>query len=179
MTYMRGPVYNDDDDTYYAVPEGLQHVTQKDSAGLLSLIPRLKPDDDNDDADDLLENFIELSDDYDESCRILALRFHLDEWDSYFSIQGWNDKRFQVGKNREYLVVTDDEADDLWDEDLEAYIDDCVLPGVPETTQGYFDRDAFKKDARMDGRAHSLNRYDGNEYDEEIDNTTYFIYRQN
>lgn len=63
----------------------------------------------------------------------------------------------------EYLVVTDGEADTLWDEDLENYLDECILPEVPELSQRYFDREAWKKDARSDGRAHSLDRYDGDE----------------
>jgi len=64
-----------------------------------------------------------------------------------------------------YLVVTDQEADDLWDEDLENYIDEYILGSgdMPEVAKSYFDREAWKRTARTDGRAHSLNRYDGDE----------------
>lgn len=63
----------------------------------------------------------------------------------------------------EYLVLTDEEADELWDEYLEQYIDDCILPEVPESSQQYFNREAWKRDARVDGRGHTISPYDGNE----------------
>ena len=86
----------------------------------------------------------------------------------------------------EYLVVTDDEADELWEQDLDSYLDECVMPEVEENMRRYFDREAWKSDARQDGRAHSLGRYDGNEYEirlEELDpdhyETEFYIYRVN
>lgn len=78
----------------------------------------------------------------------------------------------------EYLAGTDSEMDDLWDEDLENYIDECILPDLPENARRYFDNEAWKSDARMDGRAHSLNRYDDSEEEAEINGTSYFAYRQ-
>jgi len=81
---------------------------------------------------------------------------------------------------RDYLVVDDDEADELWDESLESYIDECIE--IPENMKFYFDRDRWKKDARVDGRGHSLGRYDGNENDVTVEydgsKETYYIYRQ-
>lgn len=88
------------------------------------------------------------------------------------------DNRFECG-NKEYLVVTDDEADDLWDEDLENYIDECILHELPECYRNYFDREGWKSDARFDGRGHCLNHYDGNEESETVDGVEYYIYRQN
>ena len=81
--------------------------------------------------------------------------------------------------NEEYTVVTDDEADDLWEDELVNYIEQCILPEVPEFIQNYFDEEAWKRDARMDGRGHAISRYDGYEYDETVNGTTYYIYRQN
>lgn len=79
----------------------------------------------------------------------------------------------------EYLVLTDEEADQMWDEQLESYIDDCILPQLPEAYRNYFDHEAWKRDARHDGRGHSLSSYDGNEHEEKIDGVWYFIYRTN
>ncbi len=90
-------------------------------------------------------------------------------------------RKSQPTDDGEYLVLTDEEADEMWDEQLDSYLDECVLPELPETARRYFDRDAWKRDARHDGRGHSLSSYDGNEdevYDEE-DDTTYYIYRTN
>jgi len=50
---------------------------------------------------------------------------------------------------------------------------------TPRTDACYFDDEKWKRDARIDGRAHSLSRYDGNEDDQEINGVTYYIYRTN
>lgn len=94
------------------------------------------------------------------------------------STSSYDEKIIEWGK-REYLVVTDEEADELWEEDLDNYIDECILSELPEQYKCYFDEEKWKDDARLDGRAHSLSRYDESEYEEEVNNTTYYIYRQN
>lgn len=86
------------------------------------------------------------------------------------------DRTMYTAAGREYVVLTDDEADDAWDAELESYIDDCLE--IPESIEPYFDREAWKRDARMDGRGHSLSRYDGNEYEQTVNGTTYYLYRQ-
>jgi len=78
----------------------------------------------------------------------------------------------------DYLAGTDEEMDDAWDEDLDNYLEECVYPDLPDTLRNYFDDEAWKSDARMDGRGHSLNRYDGSEESVEIDGVWYFAYRQ-
>lgn len=80
----------------------------------------------------------------------------------------------------EWRVLTDAEADAAWDADLENYIDECIIPELPENMVQYFDSEKWKRDARMDGRGHSLSGYDGNEYEAEgPDGVTYYIYRMN
>ncbi len=44
-------------------------------------------------------------------------------------------------------VLTDAEADEAHDAALDAYLDDCVLPELPDIAQRYFDRDAWKRRA--------------------------------
>lgn len=82
-------------------------------------------------------------------------------------------------EGEEYLICTDDEADTYWDEDLENYIDECILPEIPERYRGYFDKAAFKSDCEVDGRGHSLASYDGVENEVKIDDTWYYLYRTN
>jgi hypothetical protein len=67
--------------------------------------------------------------------------------------------------------LTEDEADERWDEELDNYIDECIMPEIPDCYQNYFDEKAWKHDARMDGRGHAISRYDGdeNEYKIEFD----------
>ena len=110
--------------------------------------------------------------------RTYALMAFNDDYDPSNYEEGYNVETIEYGK-KEYLVVTDSEADDLWEEDLDNYIEECVLCELPERYQMYFDNEAFKRDCRYDGRAHSLARYDGNEYEERVNGTTYYIYRQN
>jgi len=103
-----------------------------------------------------------------ESCGDLDLEINEEYGDNIFGYNG-----------EEYLVVTDDEADDLWEAELDNYIDEIILPELNERYRMYFDNEAWKNDARGDGRAHSLNHYDGNEDTETVDNETFYIYRQN
>lgn len=77
----------------------------------------------------------------------------------------------------EYLVLDDSERETLWDESLENYIDECILPELPDAYRGYFDSDAWKRDAEHDGAGHSLATYDGVEHEAMIDGEWYFVYR--
>jgi len=79
----------------------------------------------------------------------------------------------------DYLVCTDDEADDRWEDSLQSYIDDCIMSEIPEYLQRYFDEEKWKQDARYDGRGHSLASYDGEEFEETIEGETFYIYRIN
>jgi len=90
----------------------------------------------------------------------------------------YDEKTIEYGQ-KDYLVVTDEEADELWDEELDNYVDECVLPEIPEHLRYYFDIEGWKADAKYDGRAHALNRYNGGEEWEKIGETEYYIYRQN
>ena len=79
----------------------------------------------------------------------------------------------------DYLVLTDDEADEALDEALDSVLDDCILPDLDEALQCYFDRDAWKRDASYDGRGHHLNHYDGCEDEVTVNGVDYYIYRTN
>lgn len=109
-----------------------------------------------------------------EEARQEAIREVTDELDSIIETY---DNYFEY-YNESYTVVTDDEADDLWEQELDNYIEECIMHEIPEHLQCYFDEDAWKSDARIDGRGHAISRYDGCEYEEEVNGTTYYIYRQ-
>jgi len=120
--------------------------------------------------------------DDDTNARIRALALYLQINPDDIEPAKYGENLFEVGIGKrpdQYLVVTDNEADDLWDQELDRYIDDCLE--LPDHLEAYFDRDKWKRDARVDGRAHSLGYYDGNEGFETDpwDNTEYYIYRQN
>ena len=77
----------------------------------------------------------------------------------------------------DYLVLTDSEADKKWEEALDSYLEECVYDTIPDWIKGYFDEEAWKRDARMDGRGHSLATYDGHEHYETIENEEFYIYK--
>lgn len=79
----------------------------------------------------------------------------------------------------EVLVVTESERDERWNESLESYIDDCVLPELPDMAQQYFDYEKWKQDARYDGAGHCLSHYDGIEHEYKFGDHWIYIYRQN
>jgi len=79
----------------------------------------------------------------------------------------------------DYYVLTDSEADEKWDESLDSYLEECVYPDLPESMRFYFDDEKWKRDARIDGRGHSLSSYDGNENEETVEGETFYIYRIN
>ena len=77
-------------------------------------------------------------------------------------------------------VLTDSEADDLADEMLDSYIEDCILNEIPERYQYYFDDAKFKDDVlRYDGRGSQIASYDGCENWNTVNGTDYYIYRTN
>jgi hypothetical protein len=82
----------------------------------------------------------------------------------------WRDNRVEVD-GAEYWVLTDAEADDAFNDYLESCLDDGCVEGADGP---YFDREAWKKDASMDGRG-CLSGVDGEEGEE----GDYFLYRTN
>jgi hypothetical protein len=109
--------------------------------------------------------------------RIEALADHLeltgDEWNDI--TEGYDETILEYGQ-QEYMVLTDDEANDRWEESLDSYIEECIIPELPEHLKYYFDDEAWKRDARYDGRGHCLSSYDGCEHD---GINGLFIYRTN
>ena len=110
--------------------------------------------------------------------RIEALADHLEltgeEWNDI--TEGYDETILEYGQ-QEYMVLTDDEANDRWEESLDSYIDEFIIPELPEHLKYYFDDEAWKRDARLnDGRGHSLSTYDGCEHD---GINGLFIYRTN
>jgi hypothetical protein len=90
----------------------------------------------------------------------------------------------------EYRVLTESEREEAAGEALESYIDECLFGQIKadfkgqesllETFERYFDRAAWKRDTLINnGYGHTLSGYDGNEREERIDGTWYYIYRVN
>ena len=129
----------------------------------------------------------QLCDKYELTEKELAFALWLIEDNSLSSLEDFSTEWTQGAYNPnvyenssiEYLVCDDDEANDEWDNNLENYIEECVLDEIPEAYRSYFDNEAFKRDCEIDGRGHSLSSYDGNEIEYTLADETYYFYRTN
>lgn len=114
-----------------------------------------------------------------EDRKVTALAKHFGVAEDTITDEGHNTYTVE-SEPGEYMVLTDAEADERWDEYLENYIDECILPQIlPEDLRSYFDHEAWKRDAKFDGRGHCLSSYDGNEHEVKIDDEWFYIYRTN
>ncbi len=109
----------------------------------------------------------------DEEEKEEAIQDIVDELDS---ITNDYDNTYSYG-NGEYLVLTDRESDEEEDRRLDNYLEECIYPELPENLRCYFDDEAWKRDAKMDGRGQIISTYDGYENEEVVNGTTYYIYR--
>lgn len=137
--------------------------------------------------------------------RIVALGKLTGDFD--FSEARYGDNRYESGRVT-YLVLTDDEADEAAAEAIKnslwafnsSFISGHTKKGLSNAAQKALqeaqvklcegandlvesmidDLDDFIKDAiRADGRGHFLSSYDGEEREESVGGTTYYIYREN
>lgn len=99
----------------------------------------------------------------------IALCAHLKGETCIHDVSHDADCRFTVG-SAEYLVLTGDEQEQRWDDCLEDHLDNGEVEG---SDSRYFDREAWKHDARMDGAGWALGAYDNNEWEV----AEFFIYR--
>lgn len=88
------------------------------------------------------------------------------EDDMHYVIQGMN-----------YIVATDSEADYLRNESMDSYIEDCVLPEIPERFREYFDSESLKEDSEDDWRWNQLATYDWYENEYTFDGETFYLYK--
>lgn len=84
-------------------------------------------------------------------------------------------------ESEEWQVLTDEEADEKAKESAEYYIDECVLPEMPEHLRNYLDDESLIEDILMDGRGHQLSSYDGCEWEVYVETTEewLYLYRKN
>lgn len=115
--------------------------------------------------------------DFNDDERAQALAQHLGVTASAITVI--DEGEYYEANGSEYRVLMDSEADEANDESIQNYIEECILPELPEAYRYYFDDEKFIRDARMDGRGHNLNHYDGTEYEEQINGTYYYIYQTN
>lgn len=122
------------------------------------------------DEEDRLLSFYEnvILDDVDEDEeKILALMEHTG--DEYSECESYLDLY-------RYRVYTDSEANDAFDEALDMYCEDNILSQIPSHLHQYFDAEEWKSDNSYD-RGHFLGQSDGEEHEETINGSTYYIYK--
>lgn len=76
-----------------------------------------------------------------------------------------------------YIVANEEDAEELFSEELSQYLQECILDELPDLARNYFDVKAWENDCRIEGRENFLAKYDGIENEEIIDGETFFIFR--
>ena len=124
--------------------------------------------DENDRAQEYYESVIipEIIDGDEDYEKILALMEHAD--------YDWYQAESEMGSN--FKVLTDDEATKAFEASVESSVDD-VIAELPDHLQRYFDREEYIYD-NFNDRGAQLNYYDGCEYEETVNGTIYYIYKQ-
>ena len=112
------------------------------------------------------ENVI-LDDVNEDEEKILALMEH--------TADGYSECETHLDLDR-YRVYTDEEANDALDEALDLYCEEYILSQIPSHLQQYFDIEEWKDDNSSD-RGHYLGQSDGDEHEETINGSTYYIYK--
>lgn len=118
--------------------------------------------------------------------RIIALMKHLDitPEEAYYDIaEAKYGNNYYTYGNKEYQVLTDSEADDEERGYVEQLIEDCYLSDLTRNNKNhpvlqFIDMDAWL-DSWCGNRGENLSSWDGCEHDEEVNGTTYYIYRKN
>ena len=114
-------------------------------------------------------------DDDDKRC-LIALAWHREQGNN----TGPADCSVQYGDvikvgGEEYRVLDDDEREAAYEDYLESCLDDGGV--VPGADSPHFDRESWKRDARMDGVGPALAGYDGNENEYHHGLDVWFLYR--
>lgn len=82
---------------------------------------------------------------------------------------------YQYG-SQEYMVLTDDEADKEMERNAESHVED-ELYSIESHLRQFIDEDKMIEYYMDDDRGNQLAWYDNIEHTEEVDGTTYYIYR--
>lgn len=90
------------------------------------------------------------------------------------------DHAISLLESEDYIILDDQEADDMFSNLMDDIINDTVLTQIPDNLQYYFDTDSYKEDVKQnDGRGHIISFYDGEEHEHVYNGTSYYIYRMN
>lgn len=126
--------------------------------------------------------------------KVAALAYHLGADPGSIETCRHSDDCFECeSEPGEYRVLTESEREAAADDALESYIDECIieqakaeardnaaLNSLIKVLSDHFDRASWKRDALInDGYGHTLSGYDGNEHEQKIGETWFYIYRVN
>lgn len=100
--------------------------------------------------------------------RIVALMQHTGDC--------YSDCESSIG-NDEWLVLTNREADEICTDYANTYTADALCE-IPNHLQEYFNESKYIEDLLDNGRGELLSMYDGVEHEQEVNGTTYYLYRR-
>ena len=127
----------------------------------------------------------EMSSATDEEIALLAYLHSEGETDLWFD--GLNDtgrEFWEAGTvieegNAEYAVVPTKSLDRCFENYMDNYIDEVVMPEIPKAYQFYFDNAKFANDCRISDGYGTMASYDGNENEIHVGDQMYHIFRLN
>jgi hypothetical protein len=83
------------------------------------------------------------------------------------------------GTSEEWGVVSSNGIEDVYRDYCTGYIDDCVLPEIPERYRQYFDTDLFVSDMEKGDGWGAMSSYDGDYQEVTIGGKTWYLFRMN
>lgn len=121
-----------------------------------------------------------------ENCDVALLKFLHDEgetdlWFDDLCTDGdfYGSPLTSVGRNRQYAVIESDDIEGVFAKHIEAFVDDCVLPDIPEAYRNYFDTEKYTRDVEANDGYGGMATYDGNDNEVVVDGKYYHIFRMN
>jgi hypothetical protein len=114
--------------------------------------------------------------------RALAVHFNLKgKLDEQIEQTSYDADVYTVeGEPGEYRVLTSSERDEAIDQARDSWIEEFILPKIPEEYRTYFDCEAWKHNEDCNGSGDEMiSSYDGNVHEEVVDGEWYYIIRVN
>jgi hypothetical protein len=68
--------------------------------------------------------------------------------DEFTAIEGIDGDEYAEIDGEVYLVLTDSEADDVWEDRLDSYLEECIYPELTGSLKNYFDDYKWKEDRK-------------------------------
>ena len=84
--------------------------------------------------------------------------------------------RYSTAEGEEYDVLTDTQADNIYSDRFDDFVDECIICDIPDHLRIYFDRELYKKDTLISETRGHLLSIDNGENEQNHNGETFYIY---